>query len=113
MIYKSSPAYSFAKSIKKSDKGFLNKSMLMTPKIGAYKKEILYKPNGGYKFSKLERFKTFQPETPGPGEYEINNISFGKGVPKYSINKTLRETLINKAIKFSKKMIFQAQIIIQ
>ena len=103
MIYKSSPAYSFGKSIKKSDKGLLYKSMLITPKIGAYKTEILNKPNGGYKFSKLERFKTFRPQTPGPGEYEINNISFGKEVPKYSINKTLRETLINKAIRFSKK----------
>ena len=103
MIYKSSPAYSFAKSTKKTDKGFLYKSMLITPKIGTYKKEILNKPEGGYKFSKLERFKTFRPETPGPGKYEINNISFGKGVPKYSINKTYKETQFNKTIRFSKK----------
>ena len=103
MIYKSSPAYSFARPIKKTDRGFLNKSKLITSKIGTYQKEILNKPNGGYKFSKLERFKTFRPQTPDPGKYETNNISFGKEVPKYTINRAYKETQINKAIRLDKK----------
>ena len=76
--------------------------MIETSKIDKYKNEILNKPKGGFKFSKVERFKTFRPETPGPAQYEINNIYFGKGL-KYSINTTNRETEIHKAIRLSKK----------
>ena len=103
MIYKSSAAYSFGKSSKKTDTSFLNKTMLTTPEIGKYNQDILTKPTGGFKFSKEEKFKTFRPETPGPGKYDINKSTMGEGVPKYSINKTNKETQIDKAIKLSEK----------
>ena len=103
MIYKSSAAYSFGKSNKKTDTSFLNKSMLTTPEIGKYNQEIINKPTGGFKFSKEEKFKTFRPETPGPGKYDINKSTMGDGVPKYSINTTDKETQMDKAIKRSKK----------
>jgi len=103
MIYKSSAAYSFGKSSKKTDATFVKKNMLTTPDIGKYNKEIINKPSGGFKFSKEEKFKTFRPETPGPGKYEINKTTMGEGVPKYSINKTDKETQIGKAIKRSQK----------
>jgi hypothetical protein len=67
MIYKSSAAYSFSKSSKNTEKGFLNKSQIANPDSGIYYKEILNKPSGGFKFSKEEKFKTFRLETPGPG----------------------------------------------
>jgi len=102
MIYKSSAAYSFGKSSKKSE-SLLNKSMLTNPDSGKYYKEILTKPKGGFKFSKEEKFKTFGPETPGPGKYETNKTTIGVGVPKYSINKSEKETQIGKAIKRLKK----------
>ena len=103
MISRSSTAYPLKCATKKNDKDFLNKTMLITSKISKYKNEILNKPKGGNKFSKEERFKTFRPETPGPGQYDINNLSFGKGVPKYSINTTNKETQIHKTIRLSKK----------
>ena len=103
MIYKSSAAYSFGKSSKKTDTTLLNKSMLATPGIEKYNKEILNKPSGGYKFSKTEKFKTFRLETPGPGKYETNKSTMGEGVPKYSINTTDKETQIGKTIKTSEK----------
>ena len=59
--------------------------MLSTPDFGKYNQDILTKPSGGFKFSKEEKFKTFRPETPGPGKYEINKTTMGEGVPKYSI----------------------------
>jgi hypothetical protein len=103
MIYKCPAAYSFGKSAKKSDNSFLNKSMLATPGIDKYNKEILNKPSGGYKFSKTEKFKTFRLETPGPGKYETNKTTIGEGVPKYSVYNSDKETQIGKAIKNSKK----------
>ena len=103
MIYKSSAAYSFGKSTKKTDTSFLNKTMLTTPEIGKYNQDILVKPTGGFKFSKEEKFKTFRPETPGPGKYETNKTTMGEGVPKYSINTTDKETQMDKAIKRSQK----------
>ena len=103
MIYKSSAAYSFGKSAKKSDTTLLNKSMLTTPGIDKYNKEILTKPMGGFKFSKTEKFKTFGLKTPGPGKYETNKTTMGEGVPKYSINKTDKETQFGKTIKSSQK----------
>ena len=103
MIYKSSEAYSFAKSSKKTDTSFLNKSMLTNPDSGKYYQDILNKPTGGYKFSKEEKFKIFRPETPGPGKYDLNKSTLGDGVPKYSINNSDKETQIGKAIKHSKK----------
>ena len=77
--------------------------MLTTPEIGKYNKDILTKPTGGFKFSKEEKFKTLDQKTPGPGKYETNKSMLGEGVPKYSINKTEKETQIGKAIKKSKK----------
>ena len=77
--------------------------MLATPGIEKYNKEILNKPSGGYKFSKTEKFKTFRLETPGPGKYETNKSTMGEGVPKYSINKTDKETQFGKTIKNSEK----------
>ena len=103
MIYKASAAYSFGKSSKKTDASLLNKTMLTTPEIGKYNKDILTKPTGGFKFSKEEKFKTLDQKTPGPGKYETNKSMLGEGVPKYSINKTEKETQIGKAIKKSKK----------
>ena len=103
MIYKSSAAYSFGKSSKKTDTSFLNKTVLTTPEIGKYNKDILTKPSGGFKFSKEEKFKTLKIQTPGPGKYETNKTTLGEGVPKYSINKSDKETQIGKAIKHSKK----------
>ena len=73
MISKSSTSYPFSRTAKKTNQNFLNKTMIETSKIDKYKNEILNKPKGGFKFSKVERFKTFRPETPGPGQYEINN----------------------------------------
>ena len=103
MIYKASAAYSFGKSSKKTDTSFLNKTMLTTPEIGKYNKDIITKPTGGFKFSKEEKFKTLKIQTPGPGKYETNKTTIGEGVPKYSINKSDKETQIGKAIKRSKK----------
>lgn len=103
MIYKSSAAYSFSKSSKNTEKGFLNKSQIANPDSGIYYKEILNKPSGGFKFSKEEKFKTFRLETPGPGKYETNKTTLGEGVPKYSINNHDKETQIGKAINQSKK----------
>ena len=102
MIYKASAAYSFGKSSKKTDTSFLNKTMLTTPEIGKYNKDIITKPTGGFKFSKEEKFKTLKIQTPGPGKYETNKTTIGEGVPKYSINKSDKETQIGKAIKCSK-----------
>ena len=103
MIYKSSAAYTFSKSSKNTEKGFLNKSQIANPDSGIYYKEILNKPSGGFKFSKEEKFKTFRLETPGPGKYETNKTTLGEGVPKYSINNHDKETQIGKAINQSKK----------
>ena len=103
MIYKSSAAYSFGKSSKKKDETFIKKNMLTTPDLGKYNKEIINKPSGGFKFSKEEKLKTARPQAPGPGKYDINKTTMGEGVPKYSINKTDKETQIGKAIKRSKK----------
>ena len=103
MIYKASAAYSFGKSSKKTDASLLNKTMLTTPEIGKYNKDILTKPTGGFKFSKEEKFKTLDQKTPGPGKYETNKSMLGEGVPKYNINETEKETQIGKAIKKSKK----------
>jgi hypothetical protein len=103
MIYKSSAAYSFGKSSKKTDTSLLNKTILTNPDMGKYNKDILTKPTGGFKFSKEEKFKTFRPETPGPGKYETNKTTLGEGVPKYSINKSEKETQIGKALERSKK----------
>ena len=102
MIYKASAAYSFGKSSKKTDTSFLNKTMLTTPEIGKYNKDIITKPTGGFKFSKEEKFKALKIQTPGPGKYETNKTTIGEGVPKYSINKSDKETQIGKAIKRSK-----------
>ena len=77
--------------------------MLTTPEIGKYNKDIITKPTGGFKFSKEEKFKTLKIQTPGPGKYETNKTTIGEGVPKYSINKSDKETQIGKAIKRSKK----------
>lgn len=77
--------------------------MMANPDSGIYYKEILNKPNGGFKFSKEEKFKTFRLETPGPGKYETNKTTLGEGVPKYSINNSDKETQIGKAVKQSKK----------
>jgi hypothetical protein len=76
--------------------------MLTTPEIGKYNKDIITKPTGGFKFSKEEKFKTLKIQTPGPGKYETNKTTIGEGVPKYSINKSDKETQIGKAIKRSK-----------
>jgi hypothetical protein len=103
MIYKASAAYSFGKSSKKTDTSFLNKTMLTTPEIGKYNKDIITKPTGGFKFPKEEKFKTLKIQTPGPGKYETNKTTIGEGVPKYSINKSDKETQIGKAIYRSKK----------
>lgn len=103
MIYKSSAAYSFSKSSKNTEKGFLNKSQMANPNSGIYYKEILNKPSGGFKFSKEEKFKTSRLETPGPGKYETNKTTLGEGVPKYSINNHDKETQIGKAVKQSQK----------
>ena len=102
MIYKSSAAYSFGKSTKNTDKTLINKTMLTTPKIGQFNTDIMTKPNGGFKFSKEEKFKSLGMKTPGPGQYETNRTTLGEGVPKYSINKTDKETQIGKSIKRSK-----------
>ena len=102
MIYKASAAYSFGKSKKNTDKTLLNKSMLTTPDAGKYNTDIMTKPSGGFKFSKEEKFKTIGMKTPGPGKYETNKTTIGEGVPKYSINKTDKETQMGKTIKHSK-----------
>jgi hypothetical protein len=67
MIKKSSTFYPLPRATKKPNKNILNKTMIETLKIDKYKNEILNKPKGGFKFSKVERFKTIRPETPGPG----------------------------------------------
>ena len=97
----SSTSYSVNKTSKKTKKN--KKSKLTTPDSAKSHKDILNHPNNGFKFSKEPKFKTFRPETPGPGKYEINKPTIGEGAPKYSINNTEKETQIGKTIKLSKK----------
>lgn len=99
MIYKSSNAYSFGKS--KKDGALINKSLLTTPSVGKYNKEILNKPTGGYKFSKEAKLKAIRPKTPGPGKY--NPKKSLKNEPNYSINKTDKFTQIDKMVLRSVK----------
>lgn len=103
MIYKSSAAYSFGKSSKKTENNFINKSIVENPDSGKYNQDILNHPSGGFKFSKEEKFKTLRPDTPGPGKYETNKSTLGEGVPKYSEYNSDKETTIGKVIKLSKK----------
>ena len=103
MIYKSSCAYSFGKSDKKTDSSFMNKS-LKNPDFNKYQGEIIKKPTKGYAFSKEEKFKTFRPITPGPGKYDTNKSTMGEGVPKYSINKSDKETQMSHIIKRNEKI---------
>ena len=59
MIYKSSTAYSFGKSDKKTDKSLINQSKIKdNPDIYKYQGDIIIKPTKGFKFSKEEKLKT-------------------------------------------------------
>ena len=102
MIYKSSYAYSFGKSEKKTDGSFMDKS-LKNPDIYKYQGDIIKKPTKGYHFSKEAKYKTFRPITPGPGQYNTNKSTMGEGVPKYSINQSEKETQMSHIIKRNKK----------
>ena len=102
MIYRSSCAYSFGKSEKKTENTLLNSS-LKTPDFNKYQGEIIKKPTKGFHFSKEEKLKILIPQTPGPGKYNPNKSTFGEDAPKYSINKTEKETIIGKIIKKNKK----------
>ena len=104
MIYKTSAAYSFGKSKSKRDESnLLNKTLLTNPDAGKYFKDILTKPTGGYKFSKEQKLKGPKRTAPSPTKYNTNKTTMGEGVPKYSMNKTERETMMDKAIKRTKK----------
>ena len=103
MIYKTSNAYSFGHAEKNTGTNLINKEILKTPGIYKYQKEILIKPSGGLKFSKEEKLKQLRPKTPGPGDYNTQKICFGETGPKYSINKSNKETQIDKMVNKSKK----------
>ncbi len=102
MIYKSSCAYSFGKSDKKTDSSFINKS-IKNPDIYKYKGEVITKPTKGFTFSKEEKFKTFRPITPAPDKYKTDETTLGKGVPKYSMYKSDKETEMSQIIRRNKK----------
>ena len=103
MIYKSSTAYSFGKSDKKTDKSLINQSKIKdNPDIYKYQGDIIIKPTKGFKFSKEEKLKTNVRKIPGPGEYNINKHNLGDDAPKYSINKSEKETQFGKLIRRNK-----------
>ena len=103
MIYKSSYAYSFGKSGKETDKSFINKSTLKHKSdFYSYQGDIINKPTKGFHFSKEEKLKTKKKITPGPGEYNINKSTLGEDAPKYSINKSDKETQFGKLIRRNK-----------
>ena len=103
MIYKSSTAYSFGKSEKKTDKSLINQSKIKdNPDIYKYQGDIIIKPTKGFKFSKEEKLKTKVRKIPGPGEYNINKHNLGDDAPKYSINKSEKETQFGKLIRRNK-----------
>ena len=98
MIYRSSLAYSFGKSEKRTESSLLSNS-LKNPGFDKYQGEIIKKPTKGFHFAKSERLKIYIPNTPGPGKYNVNKSTFGEGAPKYSINKTEKETQIGRIIR--------------
>lgn len=102
MIYKSSSAYSFGKSDKKTDASFVDQTRMKNPDIYKHQGDIINKPTKGYHFSKVEKFKKI-PITPGPGSYDINKSTLGNGAPKYSINKIDKETEFGTIIRRNKK----------
>ena len=98
MIYRSSLAYSFGKSEKRTESSLLSNS-LKNPGFDKYQGDIIKKPTKGFHFAKSERLKIYIPNTPGPGKYNVNKSTFGEGAPKYSINKTEKETQIGRIIR--------------
>ena len=102
MIYKSSSAYSFGKSHKKTESSFINKSSKGVDPF-KYQGEIIKKPTKGIPFSKEEKFKIFRPNTPAPGRYDTNKSTLGQGVPKYSLYRTNKETEMSQIIERNKK----------
>ena len=101
MIYKSSCAYSFGKSEKKTEKSFMNKT-LTTPNFNSYQGDIITKPKKGFTFSKSDKYAKLETISPGPCAYNTNKSTLGQGAPKYSINKTEKETEISHIIKRNK-----------
>lgn len=102
MIYKSSSAYSFGKSDKKTDASFVDQTRMKNPDIYKHKGDIINKPTKGFHFSKAPKSKK-SPITPGPGSYETNKSTLGNGAPKYSINKIDKETEFGTIIRRNKK----------
>ena len=103
MIYKSSCAYSFGKLAKKTEKSFIDESKKNNPDIYKYQGDIINKPTKGFHFSKAEKLKTKDRKIPGPGDYTINKSGLGDNAPKYSINKSEKETQFGKLIRRNKK----------
>lgn len=92
MIYESSNAFSFAHADKDLEKVMLNPELLKTPVVGKYTKSILNQPRGGFHFNKEKKLKQARPKTPGPGRYNIENESFGKCTPKFTMGKRLNDS---------------------
>ena len=104
MIYQSSAAYSFSHSKKKTDSSFINKSMLKTPSMTKYNKDILNKTEIGYHFSKTPKLNYKRAQTPGPGAYEgAQKGKFGKETPKYSMYIKDKKTTMEKYITKKKR----------
>ena len=104
MIYQSSAAYSFSHSKKKTDSSFINNSMLATPSLTQYNKEILSKSKTGYHFSKTPKLSFKRAQTPGPGAYEgAQRGQFGKDTPKYSMYKKDKKTTMENHITKKKR----------
>ena len=87
MIYESSNAFSFGHATKDFSKTMINPELLKTPVVGKYEHDIIKIPNGGFHFNKDKKLKYKRPQTPGPGNYNVTNYTFGKDTPKYSMGK--------------------------
>jgi hypothetical protein len=93
MIYESSNAFSFPHATKTLEKVLLNQDSLKTPIVGKYNIDIINKPKGGYHFNKEKKLKEVRPKTPGPGKYNVNNETFGKCTPKFTIGKKIKDPI--------------------
>ena len=96
MIYESSNAFSFGHEKKDFSKTLLNPETLKTPIVGKYTQSIINKPSRGFIFNKEKKLKQNRPKTPGPGKYNVDNKSFGKDTPKYSMGKRPKEIKVDK-----------------
>ena len=99
MIYESSNAFSFAHATKDLEKVLLNQDALKTPIVGKYNIEIIKKPKGGFHFTKEKKLKLARPKTPGPGRYNVENETFGKCTPKFTMGKRLKDSILNEKKK--------------